>query len=40
MLVSLMLRQGELRSRNKRGVLTCGEMVELIGINEILENSE
>jgi len=38
MIVALMLRQCVLRTRSLRGSLSCGEMLELIGINEILVN--
>lgn len=38
MLIEMMLRQCELRKRNANSTITPGEMVELIGIGEILEN--
>lgn len=38
MLVLMMLRQCELRKQARAGALTESEMVELIGINQILDN--
>jgi hypothetical protein len=38
MFIELMLRQGTLRKRNKQGTITIGEMVELIGVTEILDS--
>ncbi len=38
MIVALMLRQGLLRQRDRLMTITSVEMVELIGINEILSS--
>ena len=36
MFIELMLRQGVLNKKNRECTITTGEMVELIGVNDIL----
>ncbi len=38
MFIELMLRQGQLNKKNKELTITTGEMVELIGVTEILDS--